>query len=183
VVSLSDPNFKKIVMQVSPAGQVPVLEDGDVCVWETLAILEYLNEKFPAAQLWPADRAARAHARALAAEMHAAFASLRRECPMNMWRPAKTHPLSAQASADVARIAHFGQQGPFLFGAFSAADAMYAPVVSRFATYTIKAGLASLAYMDAVKALPAWQEWRAAALKEPWILPASEPDWPAVPRV
>jgi len=191
VVSLSDLNFKKSVMQVSPAGQVPALEDGDVCVWETLAILEYLNEKFPAAQLWPADRGARAHARALAAEMHAGFASLRRECPMNMWRPAKTHPLSAQASADVVRIdtmwadcrARFGQQGPFLFGAFSAADAMYAPVVSRFATYTIKVGPASLAYMDAVMALPAWQEWRAAALKEPWILPASEPDWPAVPRV
>jgi glutathione S-transferase len=92
VVSLSDPNFKKIVMQISPAGQVPALEDGDVCVWETLAILEYLNEKFPAAQLWPADPAARAQARALAAEMHAGFAALRRECPMNMGRPPKTTP-------------------------------------------------------------------------------------------
>ena len=94
VVSLSDPNFKKVVTQVSPAGQVPALEDGDVCVWETLAILEYLSEKFPAAQLWPADPAARAQARALAAEMHAGFAALRRECPMNMRRPPKTHPLA-----------------------------------------------------------------------------------------
>jgi glutathione S-transferase len=191
VVSLNDPNFKKTVSRISPAGQVPALEDGDVCVWETLAILEYLNEKFPAAQLWPADWAARAHARALAAEMHAGFAALRRECPMNMRRPAKAHPLSTEASADVARIdamwtdcrARFGQQGPFLFGRFSAADAMYAPVVSRFATYTIRVEPASLAYMDAVMVLPAWQEWRAAALREPWVLPSGELDWPAAPRV
>jgi glutathione S-transferase len=191
VVSLSDPNFKKVVTQVSPAGQVPALEDGDVCVWETLAILEYLNEKFPAAQLWPADPAARAQARALAAEMHAGFAALRRECPMNMRRPPKTHPLSAGARANVARIdamwtdcrARFRGQGSFLFGRFSAVDAMYAPVVSRFATYTIEVGPASLAYMEAVMALPAWQEWCAAALKEPWVLPVNEPDWPAVPRV
>jgi glutathione S-transferase len=85
VVSLSDPNFKKTVTRASPAGQVPGLEDGEVCVWETLAILEYLNEEFPAAQLWPAERTARAQARALAAEVHAGFAALRRECPMNMW--------------------------------------------------------------------------------------------------
>ena len=191
VVSLSDPNFKKVVTQFSPAGQVPALEDGDVCVWETLAILEYLNEKFPAAQLWPADRAARAQARALAAEMHAGFAALRRECPMNMKRPPKTHTLSAEARANVARIdamwtdcrARFRGQGPFLFGRFSAVDAMYAPVVSRFATYTIEVGPASLAYMEAVTALPAWQEWRAAALEEPWVLPVNEPGWPAVPKV
>jgi len=191
VVSLSDPDFKKTIMQVSPAGRVPALDDDGLCVWETLAILEYLGEKFPAAALWPADRAARAHARAIAAEMHAGFAALRRECPMNMWRPAKSHPLSAEASANVARIdamwtdcrARFGQEGPFLFGRFSAADAMYAPVVSRFATYMVPVGSASRAYMEAVMALPAWQEWRAAALKEPWVLPADEPDWPAVPRV
>jgi glutathione S-transferase len=191
VMSLSDPDFKKTVMQISPAGRVPALADGDVCVWETLAILEYLHEKFPTAQFWPADRVARAHARALAAEMHAGFAPLRRECPMNMRRPANVHPLSAAARADVARIdgmwadcrARFGQQGAFLFGGFSAADAMDAPVVSRFATYRITVGPASLAYMDAVRALPAWEEWRAAALREPWGLPANEPDWPAGPRL
>jgi glutathione S-transferase len=191
VVSLSDPDFKRTVMQISPVGKVPALEDDGICVWETLAILEYLNEKFPAARLWPADRAARAHARALAAEMHVEFAPLRRECPMNMWRPAKPHPLSAEVSANVARIdamwadcrARFGQQGPFLFGSFSAADAMYAPVVSRFSTYMVQVGPASRAYMEAVMALPAWRKWRAAALQEPWVLPANEPDWPAVPRV
>jgi glutathione S-transferase len=176
-VSLSDPNFKKTVTRISPAGQVPALEDGEVCVWETLAILEYLNEEFPAAQLWPAERTARAQARALAAEVHAGFAALRRECPMNMWRPPKAHPLSAEARANVARIdamwtdwrACFARQGSFLFGRFSAVDAMYAPVVSRFATYTIEVGPARLAYMEAVTALAAWQEWRAAALKEPWV--------------
>jgi glutathione S-transferase len=171
VVSLSDPNFKKTVTRASPAGQVPGLEDGEVCVWETLAILEYLNEEFPAAQLWPAERTARAQARALAAEVHAGFAALRRECPMNMWRPPKAHPLSAEARANVARIdamwtdwrARFARQGSFLFGRFSAVDAMYAPDVSRFATYTIEVGPARLAYMEAVTALAAWQEWRAAA--------------------
>jgi len=191
VVSLSDPDFKKTVMQFSPAGRVPALDDDGICVWETLAILEYLSEKFPAAALWPADRAARAHARAIAAEMHAEFTALRRECPMNMWRPAKRHPLSTEASANVARIdamwtdcrARFGPHGPFLFGGFSAADAMYAPVVSRFATYMVPVGPASRVYMEAVMSLPAWQEWRTAALKEPWVLPADEPDWPAVPRV
>jgi len=125
------PNFQKTVTPISPAGQVPALEDGDVSVWKTLAILEYFNEKlyylngkFPAAELWPADRAAGAHARALAAEMHAGFAPLRRECPMNMWHPPKTHLLSPEAGGCRAR---FGQQAPFLFGRFSAADAMYAP--------------------------------------------------------
>jgi glutathione S-transferase len=107
-----------------------------------------------------------------------------------MGRPPKTHPLSAGARANVARIdamwtdcrARFGRQGPFLFGRFSAVDAMYAPVVSRFATYAIEVGPVSLAYMEAVTLLPAWQEWHAAALKEPWVLPVNEPDWPALPR-
>jgi glutathione S-transferase len=110
---------------------------------------------------------------------------------MNMWRLAKAHPLSAEARADVARIdamwtdsrARLGHQGLFLFGRFSAADAVYAPVVSRFATYMIQVGPASHGYMDAAMALPAWQERRAPALREPWVPPAGEPDWPAVPRV
>jgi glutathione S-transferase len=188
VVSLSDPEFKQTIAAVSRNGKVPALDDDGVHVWESLAVLEYLAEKFPQAGLWPADARARAHARALAAEMHGGFAALRNECPMNFWRPVKRRELTADALADVARIdamwsecrARYG--GPFLFGRFGAADAMYAPVVSRFHTYAVEVGEGSRAYMDAVMALPAWREWKEAALKEPWILPYDEPDWPTVLR-
>jgi glutathione S-transferase len=190
VISLNDPQFKPTLLALSPAGKVPVLLDGATHVWESLAILEYLADKFPAAALWPADAAARAHARAIASEMHAGFAPLRRHLPMNFWRPVKRRDLTAEAAANVARIdamwsecrTRFGDGGPFLFGRFSAADAMYAPVVSRFHTYDVEVGPGARAYMDAVMALPAWSEWRQAALKEPWVLPEDEPDWPIVPR-
>ncbi len=188
VISLNDPQFKRTVAKISPAGKVPALADGEVHVWESLAILEYLAEKFPDAKLWPADPQGRAHARAIAAEMHAGFVPLRRECPMNFWRPVKKRELSPEAAANVARIdamwtdcrSRFGSGGEFLFGAFGAADAMYAPVVGRFATYAVDVGPSSRAYMEAVMGLPAWQEWRAAAVKEPWVLPDDEPDWPVV---
>jgi len=190
VISLNDPEFKPTLAQVTPAGKVPVLVDGDVHVWESLAILEYVAEKFPAAALWPTDAAARAHARAIAAEMHAGFVPLRRHCPMNFWRPVKRRDLTAEVAANVARIdamwsecrTRFGARGPFLFGRFSAADAMYAPVVSRFQTYDVQVGPVSRGYMDAVMALPAWAEWRDAAVKEPWVLAEDEPDWPTVLR-
>ena len=188
VISLSDPEFKRAIAPVSQNGKVPALDDDGVHVWESLAILEYLAEKFPRAGLWPADARARAHARAVAAEMHGGFAALRGECPMNFWRPVTRRELSADALADVARIDAMWSEcrvrygGPFLFGAFGAADAMYAPVVSRFHTYAVKVGERSRAYMDAVMALPAWREWKEAALKEPWILPYDEPDWPTVLR-
>jgi glutathione S-transferase len=188
VISLNDPEFKRAIAPVSQNGKVPALDDGGVHVWESLAILEYLAEKFPHAGLWPADPSARAHARAVAAEMHGGFAALRGECPMNFWRPVKRRELSADALADVARIDAMWSEcrvrygGPFLFGAFGAADAMYAPVVSRFHTYAVEVGERSRAYMDAVMALPAWREWKEAALKEPWILPYDEPDWPTVLR-
>jgi glutathione S-transferase len=188
VISLNDPEFKRAIAPVSQNGKVPALDDDGVHVWESLAILEYLAEKFPHAGLWPADTRARAHARAVAAEMHGGFAALRGECPMNFWRPVKRRELSADALADVARIDAMWSEcrvrygGPFLFGAFGAADAMYAPVVSRFHTYAVAVGERSRAYMDAIMALPAWREWKEAALKEPWILPYDEPDWPTVLR-
>jgi glutathione S-transferase len=188
VISLNDPEFKRAIAPVSQNGKVPALDDDGVHVWESLAILEYLAEKFPHAGLWPADPSARAHARAVAAEMHGGFAALRGECPMNFWRPVKRRELSADALADVARIDAMWSEcrlrygGPFLFGAFGAADAMYAPVVCRFYTYAVEVGERSRAYMDAVMALPAWREWKEAALKEPWILPYDEPDWPTVLR-
>ncbi len=123
--------------------------------------------------------------------MHAGFLPLRRHQPMCMWRPVERRHLTSDAAANVKRIdamwsdcrARFGAGGPFLFGRFSAADAMYAPVVSRFATYAVDVGAAARAYMDAVMALPAWQDWTAAALREAWVLPEDEVDWPEVKRV
>jgi glutathione S-transferase len=191
VVSLDAPDFKAIVTRISGTGKVPALDDDGVHVWESLAILEYLAERFPDAKLWPADMAARAHARAIAAEMHAGFVPLRRACPMNMWRPVKRRDLDDEAVANVRRIeamwancrSRYGAGGPFLFGTFGAADAMYAPVVARFHTYDVEVGAPTRAYMDAVMALPAWKEWTAAALKEPWVLPQDEIDWPVVLKV
>jgi glutathione S-transferase len=190
VISLEATDFKERVIKMSGAGKVPVLADGDVRVWESLAILEYLAEKFPAASLWPRDATARGHARAISAEMHAGFVPLRRQLPMNMWRPVLPRQLDADAKANVARIdsiwtdcrARFGAGGLFLYGAFGAADAMYAPVVSRFHTYAVEVSVAARDYMRAVMALPAWNEWRHAALREPWVLPHDEVDWPAVER-
>jgi glutathione S-transferase len=188
VISLDAPDFKQRLSKISGTGKVPALVDGNVAVWESLAILEYLAETFPQVGLWPADAKARAHARAIASEMHAGFVPLRRHCPMNIWRPVKKRELTPDVSANVRRIdamwtdcrMRFGGGGPFLFGKFSAADAMYAPVVSRFHTYAVDIGPAAAAYKDAVMALPAWAEWTAAAIKEPWVLPADEPDWPTV---
>jgi glutathione S-transferase len=190
VISLEAKDFKARVTALSGAGKVPVLLDGDVRVWETLAILEYLAETFPAARLWPESAAQRAHARALASEMHAGFLPLRRQLPMNMWRPVKARALDVEAAANVTRIdtifseclARYG--GPFLFGAtFGAADAMFAPVVSRFHTYAAEVSGPARAYMNTVMALPAWREWRAAALQEPWVLAHDEVDWPDVLKV
>jgi glutathione S-transferase len=188
VIPLYEAGSRERILAFSPTGKVPVLMDGNVHIWESLSILEYLAERFPAARLWPEDRAARAHARSISNEMHAGFVALRRHCPMNMWRPAKSYALTPEAAADVARIEalwtdcrhRFGAAGPFLYGHFTAADAMYAPIVSRFHTYGVEVGAAARAYMDAVMALPAWNEWRAAALREPWVMQGNEVDWPDV---
>ena len=184
VIPLYVEGSRERILVYSPAGKVPILIDGDRTIWESLAILDHLAERFPKAELWPADSRARAHARAVSAEMHAGFGPLRRHCPMNMRRVGKKYDLTTEVVADVRRIeeiwtdcrARFGQGGPFLFGRFSAADAMYAPVVSRFASYNIGVGAACEAYMVAMMALPAWQEWRAAGLAEPWIMPGNERD-------
>jgi glutathione S-transferase len=190
VISLSADDFKSRMAKISGTGKVPTLIDGDVHIWESLAILEYLAETFPAAMLWPPKAAARAHARTISSEMHAGFTALRRAYPMNMARPVKRRELDDEAKANVRRIealwadcrARFGAGGPFLFGAFGAADAMYAPIVARFHTYDLEVGELARAYMSAVMALPAWTEWRAAALQEPWVLPEDEVDWPTVLR-
>ena len=193
VLSLDASNFKQVVGPVSGTGKVPVLIDGNVHVWESLAILEYLAEKFPDAGLWPADSPARAFARAISNEMHAGFLPLRRLMPMNMWRPVIKRELTSDAAANVRRIeamwaqcrARHGNKsgGPFLFGRFGAADAMYAPIVARLHTYGVDVTATTRAYMDAVMALPAWREWYAAAIKETWVLAEDEVDWPTVWRI
>jgi len=171
-----NPEFRKL----SPTGRVPVLHHGEVRVWESLAIIEYVAELFPAAAIWPKDRAARAEARAISMEMLSGFRALRGACPMNIRRAPGEIDLPEGVTDDVARIETIWKAalsrsgGPFLFGGFSAADAMYAPVVNRFEIYRLTKDEAVLAYMARVKAHPAWQKWQAAALAEPWIVPEDE---------
>ncbi len=168
------------IRKVSPTGRVPVLYHGDVKVWESLAIIEYAAELFPDAGLWPKDRAARAEARAISMEMLSGFRALRGACPMNIRRKPGAIDLPEGVTADVARIetiwkgALARSGGPFLFGDFCAADAMYAPVVNRFEIYCLTQDETVLAYMERMKAHPAWQKWQAAALAEPWIVPEDE---------
>lgn len=169
---------KKRILEFTRSGKVPVLVDGDVTVWDSLAIIEYAAERFPDARLWPEDRARRAHARSISAEMHSGFAALRNECGMNLHRPVGAILLSAGARADIARIqqiwtdcrVRYGSPGPFLFGAFSSADAMFAPVVHRFRTYAIEVEPVVRDYMDAMMSLPAFQEWTRAGLAETLII-------------
>lgn len=165
---------------LSPTGRVPVLHHGDVRVWESLAIIEYVADLFPGAGLWPKDIARRATARAISMEMLSGFRALRGACPMNIRRPRREIDLPDGVADDVARIEAIWREalarsgGPFLFGAFSAADAMYAPVVNRFETYGLTADETALAYMERMKAHPAWRKWEAAARAEPWIVPEDE---------
>ena len=182
VIPLYEAGSAERMVAHSPTGKVPVLLDGDMVIWESLAILDHIAERFPKAELWPADPKARAHARAIAAEMHAGFMPLRRHCPMNMRRESRRLELTAEVEANVRRIEQiwtecrerFGDGGAFLFGAFGAADAMYAPIVSRFSSYAIEIGAVGEAYMAAMMALPAFVEWRGAGIAEPWIMPGNE---------
>jgi glutathione S-transferase len=180
VIPLRTPETAARLMEYSPSGKVPVLIDGDVTVWESLAIIEYLAETFPALPIWPRDAKARAHARAISSEMHAGFQPLRQACPMHLGARFATPPVTDALRANVDRVEdiwsearnRFGNgAGPFLYGAFSAADAMYAPVVTRFETYQMPVREATRSYMDAILMHPALGEWRKAALAEPWRIP------------
>ncbi|MFB2552936.1 glutathione S-transferase family protein [Ensifer soli] len=171
-----NPRFREI----SPTGRVPVLHHGDLRISESLAIIEYVAELYPDAGLWPGDAKARATARSISTEMVAGFRALRNACPMNLRRPKERIVLSENVDGDVARIGTIWREalaasgGPFLFGAFGAADAMFAPVVTRFDTYRLVDDPRTLAYMDAVMDHPAFRLWHDAALKEPWIVPEDE---------
>ena len=174
VVPLDRPDTRTQILAHSPSGRVPALRDGDFVIWDSLAIAEYVAEKFPQARLWPADDRARAFARSVSAEMHSGFAELRKDLWMAMKQSWPTVEKTTAVLADVARVLEiwrecrnrFGQDGPFLFGAWTIADAMYAPVVSRFHTYAVDVDPNGKQYMDAVQADPLYQKWLAGARAE-----------------
>ena len=180
-------SFAGEIARYSPAGRVPVLIDGDVTVWDSLAIAEYLAERFPEKRLWPQDAKLRAEARSVCAEMHAGFANLRSQLPMNVTAVLPGCGWNVAVQRDVDRIAaiwvglrqRHAAQGPFLFGHFTIADAFYAPVVSRFATYGIhlpdESESSAKAYADFILTLPALREWIAGADQERDFLADDEP--------
>jgi glutathione S-transferase len=167
----------------SPSGLVPVLWLDGEPVWDTLAIAETVAERWPEKNVWPRDARARAFARSICAEMHSGFHALRQSMPMNIRGSYPGRGLSPEVEQDIARILarwticreRFGQGGAFLFGAFTAADAFYAPVAARFATYGVRLPDVARRYVDAVLAWPAVQEWSAAARVEPEVIAAEEP--------
>ena len=176
VIALDAPDTAANIARHSPSGKVPALRHGELTVWDSLAICEYLAELFPEAKLWPEQRAARALARSVSAEMHSSFMALRQHCGMNIRARKPGVGLQAPGVAqDIARVKalwtqcleQHGAGGPFLFGAFSIADAMYAPVVTRFVTYGVELDARLSAYRDAVLALPAMQAWAKAGAAEP----------------
>jgi len=180
-IALYVPGSREEILKDSPAGKVPCLIDGSLHVWDSLAILEYLAESHPS--LWPVMRDARAVARSACAEMHSGFAHLRSQMSMNIRRSLPGRGRTPEALAEVSRVvalwqdcrARFGAEGPFLFGRFSNADAMYAPVVLRFRTYEVELPPACRSYADAVLALPALRQWIADAQAETEVLAQFEP--------
>jgi glutathione S-transferase len=182
MVLLSGDGWKETIRKKSPSGKVPVLIDGEAVVPETIAIIEYLNDKYPAKGIWPSDRLKRAQARAVSAEMHGGFSALRNAAPMNL---RGSHPGQVDfdpIAADLRRIEEIWGDltsesgGPYLFGKFTAADAMFAPVATRIRTYSLPVSDVAMDYVQTIYALPAFQEWLAAAVKEPWIVEEDEID-------
>jgi len=177
LIPLDTDEFAAKIGAVSPTRRVPVLHIDGLVIWDTLAIAEFLHEQKPAAGMWPQDRAARARARSVSAEMHSGFSDLRSCMPMDM-RGRHKVPMTPDLQADIARIdalwndcrATYGRGGEYLFGAWSAADAMYAPVVSRFRTYGVELSPLARRYTDAVWQWPAFKTLAAEAAAEPWSL-------------
>ncbi|NRD58136.1 glutathione S-transferase family protein [Corallococcus exiguus] len=176
LVPLDTPETAALIALHSPSGRVPVLKHGDTVVWDSLSICEYLAEAFPEAKLWPADSAMRAMARSVTSEMHSGFQALRMNLPMDLTARKTVPGVDAPGvHADIARVQalwagcreRYGKGGPFLFGAFSIADAFFAPVITRFVTYGIPFRPETAAYRDAVLGLPAMLKWTEAAHGEP----------------
>lgn len=178
VIPLREAGSKEKVLQFSPAGKVPILLHGDLKIWESIAIAEYIADLFPEKKLWPQDLKARALARAISAEMHAGFMDFRKACPMNV-KARKPTEFSPEVQRDITRITsmwidcrkQFAQQGPFLFGHFTIADAMYAPIIWRFNTYGATCDGLALEYFKTMRDLPAMKKWEEAALAEKWVMP------------
>ena len=168
------PQSRAAILKHSPAGRVPVLHDGNISVWESLAICEYLAEQYPDKQLWPADQTARALARSVATEMHAGFTALRTHMVMNCRKNFPGKGRTPEVEADLERLrglwtdcrTRYCSGGDFLFGRFSIADAMYAPVATRFKTYDVALDKVAAAYRDTILALPAMRQWYADAAAE-----------------
>ncbi|NVK32918.1 MAG: glutathione S-transferase family protein [Rhodobacteraceae bacterium] len=168
------------IKAVSPHGKVPFLKHGDIQVWESLAILDYVAELYPDVGLWPAELSLKAHARSASCEMLSGFQALRGACPMNMSRDPFELAIDEATKKDVDRIVRLWTQaldlsgGDFLYGDFSIADAMFAPVVSRFHTYGLTKDPVALAYMEKIRGLEAWQAWERDARAESWVIAASD---------
>lgn len=177
MISLDDPDTKVKITAINAAGKVPVLHDGDLRIWDSLAICEYAAELFPQAKLWPSERATRAQARSIAAEMHSGFAALRKNMPMNLGVKLPGVGRTPEVDADIARVTTIWRDclaqsgGPFLFGTFTNADAMFAPVATRFVTYAVDLDPASRRYVTAVHDLPAMKQWHGDAANEPITRP------------
>jgi len=179
---LNGPGWKETMLQRSPTGRVPVLIDRDLVLAETIAIIEYLAESFPHLPIWPADRRDRALARSAAAEMHAGFSKLRNAAPMNLRASHPGRVPSDAVASDLHRLEMLWGEllarsgGPFLFGDFSAVDAMFAPVAGRIRTYDLPVSDTLSRYVEAIYALPAFQDWLTEARKEPWVVEDDEID-------
>ncbi len=182
VIPLDTPEFHTQVARVSPTLRVPVLVDDDIHVWDSLAICQYAIDHWIGSAALPQDSAARAMCQSIVAEMHSGFAALRSRCPMNIRRRRERFALSDSVRGDVERIqsiwrearAGYGEDGPFLFGAFSLADAFYAPVVTRFLSYAVAMDEISRDYCEAVMQTEGMKAWCAEAAAEPWIIAETE---------
>ena len=176
-ILLDQPDSKDKIAKVTPAGRVPVLHHDDLVLWDSLAICEYVHELYPGANLWPSDRAQRARARAVASEMHSGFGGLRRDMPMDVVGDKTGQGHTDEALADARRVMTIWRdqlsisKGPFLFGGFSIADAMFAPVTTRFTTYGVGLDATCRAYVETVQALPAFLDWKRDAAAEPATRP------------
>jgi len=176
MIPLGRPETADEILRWSPTGRVPALHDGEIVLWDSMAISEHLAESFPNAGLWPTDPHSRAVARSVVSEMHSGFVAVRKHMPMNLRASYPGEARGPGVDEDIARITaiweecreNFGAGGNLLFGKFSIADAFYAPIVSRFLTYGVSPGGIAGEYMDAVWALPAMRDWAEKARAEPW---------------